>query len=72
MFNPQLWVLVVDVAECVTATSCFLKESGWMHTPHQKVVWNAILGYRTVIIFTSVCMCWHAVGCLGQHECVCS
>ena len=25
MFNPQLWVLVVDVAECVTATSCFLK-----------------------------------------------
>ena len=33
-----------------------------MHTPHQKVVWNAISGYRTVIIFYKrlyvLACCW--------------
>ena len=63
---------MVDVAVCVTAAFLFFKESGWMHTPHHGLVWRAMCGVRNDGFADVVFVCWHAVGCLGQHVSVCS
>ena len=70
-------VLVVDVAVCVTATEKVFLNSGWMHNPQDVECLRSKPGVVTSVFRKQVFLvCWHAVGCLGQHtvtarECGC-